>query len=184
MFCPRCGQEQVSNETRFCSRCGFLMTGVSEIIANDGLIPEKYVQIKGGKNSPKKRGIKQGAMVMLIGTFLLVPLLGILSAEFHFSPALVAITAILSFVGGLLRIIYALMFESSNPNDMTLEESVIATSQKFLNKQKPQNALPPEQSIPTAAYVPPTAGNWRDTSDLEPSSVTEHTTKLLEQNKK
>lgn len=160
------------------------MTGVSEIMANDGLIPEKYVQVKGGKNSPKKRGIKQGAMVLLVGTFLLVPLLGILTAEFNLSPALVAITAILSFIGGILRIIYALMFESSDPNEKTLEENVLATSQKFLNKKQNQNALPPQQSIPTSAYVPPTAGNWRDTSDLEPSSVTENTTKLLEQNKK
>ena len=79
MFCPRCGQEQISNETRFCSRCGFLMTEVNELIANNGFIPEKYVAINDGKISPKKRGIKQGAMLFLSG-ILIVPLIAIVFA--------------------------------------------------------------------------------------------------------
>jgi hypothetical protein len=45
-------------------------------------------------------------------------------------------------------------------------------------------ALPPQQSIPASAYAPPRAGSWRDTNDLEPSSVTESTTKLLEKEDK
>ncbi len=184
MFCPRCGQEQVNDETRFCSRCGFLMTGVGEVVANDGLIPEKYSRNRDGKNSPRKRGVKQGAMVMLVGTFLFVPLFAILSAEFDLSPAVVAITAVLSFVGGLLRIIYALMFESSVPGENTLEENMSATVQNALNKPKSVKALPPEHSVPASAYAPPAAGNWRDTNDLEPSSVTENTTKLLEEERK
>lgn len=181
MFCPRCGQEQLNDETRFCSRCGFLMIGVTELIANEGLIPEKYVTIKGGKNSPRKRGIKQGATLFLSGV-LIVPLLavifvGILNTE----GLIVPVAALLTFLGGILRMIYALLFESNNSNENTLEENVIATSQKFLNRQKNSKALPPEQSIPVANYVPPAAGNWRDTNDLEPSSVTENTTKLLDQ---
>ncbi|CAN5745255.1 hypothetical protein BH20ACI4_BH20ACI4_09620 [soil metagenome] len=184
MFCPRCGQEQVNNETRFCSRCGFLMTGVNELIFNEGIIPEKYVKIKDAKNSPKKRGIKQGAMLFLSGV-LIVPLLAIIFVGImNIEGYIVGIAALLTFIAGLLRMLFAVLFESGNPNENTLEENVLATSQKFLNKQKNKNALPPEQSIPTSAYVPPTAGNWRDTSDLEPSSVTENTTKLLEQDQK
>ncbi len=184
MFCPRCGQEQVNNETRFCSRCGFLMTGVTELIVNDGLIPEKYVTLNDGKNSPKKRGIKQGAMLFMSG-ILIVPLLAIIFVGIlNFEGFIVAIAALLTFLGGILRMLFALLIESGNPNENTLEENVLATGQKFLNKQKNKNVLPPQQSIPASAYVPPTAGNWRDTSDLEPSSVTENTTKLLEQNEK
>ena len=40
-------------------------------------------------------------------------------------------------------------------------------------------ALPPQQSIPVSMYDTPRAGNWRDTNDLDPVSVTENTTKLL-----
>ena len=39
IHCPKCGQQQTSNEIRYCSRCGFLLTGVSEIVANDGVLP-------------------------------------------------------------------------------------------------------------------------------------------------
>ncbi len=184
MFCPRCGQEQINNETRFCSRCGFLMTGVTELIDNQGIIPEKYVKLKDARNSPKKRGIKQGAMLFLSGA-LIVPLLGIIVVGIlNFEGYVVGIAALLTFLGGILRMLYALLLESGNPDDNTLEENVLATGQKFLTKQKNKNALPPDQSIPASAYVPPATGNWRDSSDLEPSSVTENTTKLLEQNKK
>ena len=184
IFCPRCGQQQISDQTRFCSRCGFLLTGVSEIIANEGLIPEKYVPSKSGKISPKKRGVKQGAMLFLSG-ILIVPLLaiffvGILNTE----GFIVAIAALLTFVGGILRMLFALLFESNNPSETTLEENVLTASQHFLNKPKSSNALPPQQTIPTSAYVPPAAGHWRDTNDLEPSSVTDNTTKLLEQDRK
>lgn len=180
MFCPRCGQEQINNETRFCSRCGFLMTGVSELIAHEGLIPEKYVQGRAGKNSPKKRGIRQGAMLFLSG-ILIVPLLGIIIVGIlNFEGYIVGIAALLTFLGGILRMLFALLFESPDPTDKTLEENMFETSQRFLNRQKDQNTLPPAQSLPTSAYVPPVAGNWRDTNDLEVSSVTEETTKLLE----
>jgi hypothetical protein len=43
-----------------------------------------------------------------------------------------------------------------------------------------QQVLPPQQSIPASAYAPPRHGSWKDTNDLEPSSVTESTTRLLE----
>lgn len=180
MFCPRCGQEQVSNETRFCSRCGFLMTGVSELIVSDGLIPEKYVQYKGGSMSPKKRGIKHGALLFLSGV-LIVPLLGIIVVGImNFEGYIVGIAALLTFLGGVLRMLYALLFESGNPGDETLEDTIIETKQKLFNKKTSRPALPPQQTIPVAHYVPPAAGNWRDTNDLQPTSVTENTTKLLE----
>ncbi|MGI9055397.1 MAG: hypothetical protein ACR2F2_06290, partial [Pyrinomonadaceae bacterium] len=153
MFCPRCGQEQISDETRFCSRCGFLLTGVSEVIANDGLIPEISGQYKDGKISPKKRGIKQGAMLFLSG-ILIVPLLGIIVVSIlNFEGYLVGIAALLTFLGGILRMLFALLFESNYPSENTLEENVFASGQKFLNKKSKANALPPQQSIPTSGYI-------------------------------
>lgn len=183
MYCPRCGQQQISDEIRFCSRCGFLLTGISEVVANGGQIPEKYLKAGNGKNSPRKRGVRHGAMLFLSG-ILIVPLIAIIFVGILKTPPyFVALAALLTFVGGLLRMIYALLLESGDPADKTLEENVIETGQKLLNKQQNKNALPPEQSIPTSAYVPPTAGNWRDTNDLEPPSVTEKTTRLLHENK-
>jgi hypothetical protein len=65
------------------------------------------------------------------------------------------------------------------PDEKTLEGRVYQSAQSLLNKAQNMKSLPQEQSIPTSAYVPPANGNWRDTNDLTPSSVTETTTKLL-----
>jgi len=34
MFCPQCGHQQVSNETRFCSRCGISLGIVTDLLGN------------------------------------------------------------------------------------------------------------------------------------------------------
>ena len=35
MFCPQCGHEQVSNETRFCSRCGLTLGLVTDLLGSN-----------------------------------------------------------------------------------------------------------------------------------------------------
>jgi hypothetical protein len=182
MYCPRCGQEQISIETRFCSRCGFLMTGVGALISNDGNL-DAFANAKPAKvETPRKRGLKQGLFIFLL-TFLVVPIVTILTIWARAEPFGVVISAILLFVGGLLRMVYAWMFESNNPGEPTIEQSVYQSAQNLLHKKQNQNALPPQQSIPVSSYVPPNQGNWRDTNDLEPSSVIDHTTKLLDKDK-
>ena len=182
VFCPRCGQEQISNEIRFCSRCGFLMTGIAEVVLTGGL--NEQLQTANTKlKTPRRKGLKQGGAWFLLGIFL-VPLLGVLSLLIRFPEEIIGLAAIVFFVGGIVRMIYALIFESGNPADKTLEENVMQTAQKLLNKKPQANALPPSQSIPASGYVPPVAGNWRDTKDLEPTSVTDGTTKLLENDRR
>jgi hypothetical protein len=175
MFCPQCGQQQVSEETRFCSRCGFLLVGVADLVARGGATPDHLDQTI----SPRKRGLKQGLFIFLL-TFLFAPLTGMFSMLLGVRPFAVGIVAVLFFMGGLLRMVYALMFESNNPGGSTLEQHILEAKQKILPKSEVP-ALPPQQSIPAADYVSPASGNWRDTNDLAtPGTVTENTTKLLE----
>lgn len=176
VYCPRCSQEQISNETRFCSRCGFLMTGIAEIVFQGG-VPQQLEPNTEKKVSPRRRGFKQGAGMFLLG-ILIVPIMAIFQELFRFPDEIVALFAVIFFLGGILRMIYAL-FESSNPADKTLEENAFQTAQKLLNKNPQTNALPPSQSVPASSYVPPMQGSWRDTNDLTPTSVSESTTKLL-----
>lgn len=182
MFCPVCNQEQVSNETRFCSRCGFLLTGISQVIAGGGALPHFQTNNDSNAISPRKLGVKQGAL-LLFASFLIVPLLAIITIAVRAEPFVVAAAAILLGGGGLLRIIYALLFEGSYPsitNDSVLPEAV---KNILSSKKKSRGALPPQQSAPVSSYVPPTSMNWRDTNDLAaaaPPSVTDPTTKLLE----
>lgn len=180
MYCPTCGQEQLAENVRFCSRCGFLLTGISEVVANNGVIPTKDSQSEEiVKDSPRKKGIKQGAMIMLVGMLLIVPLLGMIHAATNTDPYLMAIAGIISFWGGILRIIYAYMYESKIPTEKTLKEKVVTSTQNLFGKKNKQQALPPQQSIPVTDYVVP--GNWRTTNDLvQPPSVIDNTTKLLE----
>jgi hypothetical protein len=174
VYCPRCGQEQISHEVRFCSRCGFLMNGLAEVVLNGGMLQQMEIK----PPTPRRRGLRQGGAWLLLGVFF-VPLLGILHSLLNFPAEFVGIAAIIFFLGGILRMIYAIIFESGNPNEKTLEENVYQTAQKLLKKQQQPNALPPQQSIPVDAYAPPTQGTWRDTNDLTPTSVTDNTTKLL-----
>src|SRR5215204_3827370 len=111
MHCPKCGQQQISEQTRFCSRCGFLLTGVIDLVAAGGALAPRQVGLTGSADSPKRRGIKQGIFVFLL-TFLVVPLLALLSLALNIEPFAVAVGALLFGIGGILRIVYALLFES------------------------------------------------------------------------
>lgn len=177
MFCPNCGQEQISRETKFCSRCGFLMTGVTDLIANGGNLPAVIADAQA--MSPRKRGIKKGLFIFLL-TFLVVPLIAIFTIMVRAEPFAVVISAILLTVGGLLRMAYAMMFEANAPGEKTLEATAFQTAQNFLGRKRKAAELPPQQSIPVNNYVPPMQTNWRDTNDLTPTSVTDSTTKLLQ----
>lgn len=180
VYCPRCGQEQISPEVRFCSRCGFVLTGLTEIVIN-GAIPQHLLPGSPKPPTPRRRGLKQGGAWFLLGV-LMVPLLGVLSLLIRFPEEIIGLAAVLFFIGGIVRMLFALIFESGNPQEKTLEDNVIQTAQKLLNKNPHANALPPQQSIPVDNYVPPQS-NWRDTNDLQPSSVTDSTTKLLEKDR-
>lgn len=176
MHCPKCGQQQVSEETRFCSRCGFLLTGVAQVVANSGQVPVQKTGITGMPDSPRRRGVKQGGFLFLL-TFLVVPILGLITVATDIEPFLPALGVLLFGVGGILRMIYAVMFETGTGSQLPIH------SQNALPGTADQRrGLPDAQSVPASAYVSPSAGSWRDTNDLQrqPGSVTDSTTKLLE----
>lgn len=177
IYCPRCGQEQISTETRFCSRCGFLMSGLAEVVFNGGM-PQILDETSIKPATPRRKGLKQGGGLFLLGV-IIVPILAFLHELFRFPDEIAGIAAVLFFVGGIVRMIYALIFESSNPAEKTLEENVVRVTQKLLNRKKTVGELPASQSIPVDTYAPPRQTNWRDTNDLTPTSVTDNTTKLL-----
>ncbi|HUS12215.1 MAG TPA: zinc ribbon domain-containing protein [Pyrinomonadaceae bacterium] len=177
MFCPQCGQQQVSNVTRYCSKCGFLLDGVAVVLASGGALPTTQVQASYRQLSPRSKGIRQGALLML-STLLLVPLVTIISVFFVGSPELfVSVTAITLFVGGLLRIFYALLMEESvSPVTMGPLSGHLPTAVRQFD-QPPRNAALP----PAAAN---SAAGWRarpNTAELyQPPSITAHTTRLLD----
>ena len=178
MYCPQCGQQQSSGEMRFCSRCGFSLTAIAEVVSNGGFLPAHLSTTSIGNLSPRQKGIRQGAMLML-STMLIVPLVAILASLIWWIPGeFIAITAVSLFAGGLLRIIYALILEdSTSPFTQHLPPSYVAPNLPAqIGTPARINALPPQSSTP--------ATGWRraDTSELvHPPSVTENTTRLLDE---
>lgn len=180
MFCPRCGQRQVNEETKFCSRCGFLMQGMLEVVGQGGLPKEILERRDPEAISPRRRGLKQGGLLFLSGG-VIVPLIGLLTEMLNGDEVIIGIAAILTFLGGFLRMVYALIFQSGVP---TLEnEGIVQTFQKdLLGKTAKQKELPPQQTEPATTFHPPTPGNWKETNDLESRTMTENATKPLERN--
>lgn len=177
MHCPKCGQQQITEETRFCSRCGFLLTGVLQLVANDGQLPSA-TQVKPKKLSPRRRGVRQGLFFFLL-SFLIVPLIAMISLAANVEPYFVFVAMLIFTMGGLLRVAYALMFEEA---DAAAAYPAIAGHSHPTQSNEP-TALPEGTAVPASLYAaPPATGMWRDTNDLQktPHTVTDSTTKLLD----
>jgi hypothetical protein len=177
MYCPQCGQQQVSDVTRFCSRCGFLLDGVAVVLAAGGQVPMRYIQPGSTKLSPRSKGIRQGAMMML-STILVVPIVSIISVFIIGYPEIVVpITAITLFVGGLLRILYALLMEESYPlTDGGNLGGYAPTGIPQVDTSARNVALPPAPANPALSWRP-----RPNTAEIyQPPSITENTTRLLD----
>lgn len=185
MFCPNCGQQQVSQEVSYCSRCGLPLKVIAEVLAAGGALPNGALATpSGGELSPRQKGVRRGAMLML-STMLFVPLIAIITSfigigEEFFIP----IAAIICFVGGLLRIIYALMFQEKYPpaEPAAPPQYVPPGAPAQMNAAATHAAaLPPRRSEPAPSFMPSRRG---DTGELVPRpSVTDHTTRLLDKDR-
>jgi hypothetical protein len=179
MFCPQCGQQQVTGAIRFCSRCGFPLDGVVQLLSHGGLMPVYRTPDEPVPISPRKKGVKQGGLLLLSGA-LIVPILGMFASFTNatFIEILAALAAIICFIGGPLRMLYAAVFEEPAPKPFHPYGPPVAPM-----PMHPQQFGPPVQR---PALTPPPAraqGGWRrpNTAELaNPPSVTENTTRLLD----
>ena len=175
MYCPQCGQQQVSGTVRFCSRCGFPLDGVIQLLASGGMMPVYRTSDEPVQISPRRKGVKQGAILMLSGA-VIVPILGTIASfsTAAFPELLAALAAIICFIGGPFRMLYAALFEEGAPKRVAMYGPPVAPQQFAPPRQNP--ALPP----------PPvhTPSSWRGrptTAELaNRPSVTENTTRLLD----
>jgi hypothetical protein len=174
MHCPRCGQQQAAETTRFCSRCGLPLDLVAEVVANNGSLPYLQSLLQKKQWFTRKTGFKLAAVWFIVWVLLLLPLSGAADAPDRVSGSL----AILGFFGSFLISMVSWMFL---PKEMRLNVAVPAyqpDQNQYLGAAR-QGALPPQQSIPVSAYAPPAPGSWRETNDLQPASVTDGTTRIF-----
>ncbi|HEY0079350.1 MAG TPA: hypothetical protein VGB73_12105 [Pyrinomonadaceae bacterium] len=154
---------------------------MSEVLATGGALPLRRDEAQAGdKISPRQRGIRQGVMLMM-SAMLLVPLVIFVGVMILDAPIeLIPLTGVLCVVGGLMRLLYALFFESNAPLSAIhnyLEPYVPPVAPTQLRRPEHEaQKLPPPRSVPVSTYVPPRV----NTSEIAPpSSVTDHTTRLL-----
>lgn len=191
MHCPKCGQQQLSEEVRFCSRCGFPLEGVSRLVAAGGALPATappspaVLTTAQAELTAKQRGTRQGAKIVF-WSVVLVPIFITLSSVFD-SPGPLAPPFIL-FLAGLVRILYArlfgedLAFIDRLPRGGRRGRKVAPVTETAAGQDggagAARGALPASQRAPFADPFPPRM----QTAEMvyPPASVTEQTTQLLD----
>lgn len=180
MFCPECGQQQVSNEVRFCSRCGFQLAGVTGLLATRGALPAgaTTTALAPAPETPRRKGVRQGGKLILIGIFL-IPLFAIVGEVTRIIPSEAALIGVLCFLAGLLRVIYAALFEDGpfRRQKMPQIPTYVPPGAPPLGPPSRSAELPPARSVTPHSYAPPR----HDTAEISfRPSVTEHETQLLD----
>lgn len=167
MYCPKCSQKQISEDFRFCSRCGFQMDGVMQLLANDGVLPGKSASEAELKTSLFRRASSTlGAKIIFSSGILFV--ITFIFAAIVDAPEFLILPFLLFFIG-MAHMIYVLIFGKKTPE---LKDTETA---KNLNPANTQRNLPPMQSVPVSYQSP-----RRDEDEMiQPPSVTEPTTKLF-----
>ena len=176
MYCPQCSQQQVSDEMRFCSRCGFALTGVKELVAVGGAIIPPEVQPQ--KASPGLRGARQASWIML-GCLPLLIFVGILSAIDE-DFAVLLLLPLLCLVIGVVRLLYGVFFQERKSRQ---KKEVPEVPVVPILPPQPANfgripELPASRDAVVGSFVP----REKKTAEVvQPPSVTENTTRLLDE---
>jgi len=182
MYCPKCAQPQVNEETQFCSHCGLSLNNLKEMVLADG--QAKLSQSAREKRSPRQEGVRQGVMLMLLSA-ILIPAYILLAALFPANDRLVESAVsdtpfekisqavlVTIFMLGLARTLYARLFQQGT----TTEAAEASIGLAELKGSAANYMLPPAQGTPASSF-----GSWRaNTGEIaQPLSVSEHTTKSL-----
>ena len=168
MFCPNCGQQQISEEMKFCSRCGLALSGLAEWLAG-GSLPVKRAaeEIQVAGVSPRRKNVRRAAKLMFFSGVLFPIFLAFSIAVDEAGPLVIPFMV---FFISLVWMLYARLF-SDNTVRAFNQPAVFGPSQT-------RSSLPPANT----AAIPNTDRRPRvRTNELyQPPSVTENTTKLLE----
>jgi endogenous inhibitor of DNA gyrase (YacG/DUF329 family) len=168
MYCPNCGQQQVSNEMRFCSRCGLALSGLAEWLAG-GALPAKRDESKTTALSPRRKGMRRAAKLMFFSAALFPVFVVFCAAIDEGAPMVIPFGL---FFVSLVMMLYARLF-----SDKTAPVNNQTAQTAALNSTAARSSLPPATNMP----MPDIRRQQVRTNELaQPSSVTENTTRLLD----
>ena len=181
MYCPKCSQQQVSEEVRFCARCGFQLDALKTLLAEDQNISMADENKRRSQLTPRrKRDILLGATLMLVASVLIALLMISTVAGTPVQAVIIplllmwaAIVSALLLSGHAAREVTRLFSKDASLAPERTSSGLITQ----VSDAARQKALPPVQAAPGLR-----PGSWRsNTAELTlPPSITEHTTNLLD----
>jgi hypothetical protein len=173
MYCPNCGQQQISDEMRFCSRCGLALSELAEWLAG-GALPVKRADETGiDPMSPRRKGMRLAAKLMFFSG-VLVPVFLVFSLIFDEGTPLIFPFVI--FFIALAMMLYARLFSDKTAPVTTASLGSQAAQTSTLGSTPTRGSLPPAVNNP----LPLGRAQVRTNELAQPPSVTENTTRLLD----
>ena len=166
MYCPNCGQQQVSEEMRFCSRCGLALSGLAEWMAG-GMLVRRAEEMRVLSPSRRRKQMRRAAKLMFFSG-VLIPL-GIMMSAAVDDPGPMVLPALL-FFASLVWMGYSRLFI-----DDTAPMINAAAQQSTFGPTPTRASLTPPTNIPDFGRQ-----RVRTNELAQAPSVTEHTTKLLD----
>ena len=155
---------------RFCSRCGLSFTGLAEWLAGGALPVRRQEEAnKSRALSPRRKGIRRAAKLMFFSAVLFPVFVAISIGVDEGGPM---VLPVIIFFISLVMMLYARLFSDNTAPVMNQPAQMPALG-----------ANPTRASLPPPANMPmPDIGRQRvRTNELaQPPSVTENTTKLLD----
>jgi len=180
MYCPNCGQQQISDEMKFCSRCGLALSGLAEWLAGGGLPTKQADEGQVAAVSPRRKGIRRAAKLMFLSGVLFIVFLVFSIAIEEGAPMILPFAL---FFVSLVLMLYARLF--SDPTAPVKSPVIYSPAIHAPAGQSPTlGADPTRSALPPASNTAiPTFGKQQvRTNELaQPPSVTEHTTRLLDE---
>ena len=156
---------------------------ISEVLAHGGFLPQLAELNKKKTIFNKKNGVVFSIFWMIVFMMLLPAIIGIFNGPGELQ-GLIRCPGNIWRDDDNYRFAHNASFFKAISADPGAHAESSASNGSGASRRWSASGLPPQQSIPASAYAPPRAGSWRDTKDLEPTSVTESTTKLLEKEDK
>ena len=166
MYCPNCGQQQISDEMRFCSRCGLALTGLAEWLAGGRI--QRVEQTQAPEPSPRSKHTRRAAKLMFFSGVLFPIFLGICLAVEEGGPMFFPFFVL--FVS-LVWMLYARLFISNTPR-VTYQ----APETTALGSMSARSSLPPASTT----SIPVGRPQVRTNELAQPPSVTENTTRFFD----
>jgi len=168
MHCPNCGQQQISDEMKFCSRCGLALTGLAEWLAGGALPVKASNQAPVPAASPRRKHMRRAAKLMFLSGVLLPVFFVFCLAVGEGGPMVIPIFI---FFIALVWMLYARLFTDNTPRAINQ-----AAQTTMLGSTSARGSLPP----PTTTSIPNVGRQQVRTNELaQPPSVTENTTRFF-----